>query len=257
MATSSAAKAKAPPKRAGGPASFNAIRARAAKRKGGERALAALLPEITPPTALARLGDDRVLAEMTKRVFSAGFVWSVIENKWDGFEAAFLGFDPRRLLAQSDEFWERLASDTRIVRNGQKIMAVRANARFVADIARERGSFGKFLAAWPAGDQVGLLELLAKRGARLGGMTGQYILRFLGKDGFVTSRDVVACLRDTGLEIAETPTSRKDLRKIQDRFNAWAAETGLPMTHLSRIAALSIGENHDSETLKRYMGQDA
>jgi 3-methyladenine DNA glycosylase Tag len=230
--------------------SFKTIRARAAKRKGGEAALAALLPKVAGPKALAGLGDDRVLAEMTKRIFSAGFVWSVIEAKWPGFEAAFLEFAPKRLLAQPDEFWENLTGDARIVRNPQKIMAVRANARFVADIGEEHGSFGKFLAQWPAEDQVGLLDLLARRGARLGGHTGQYFLRFIGKDGFVTSRDVAACLRDAGLDIAENPSSKKDLRKIQDQFNAWARETGLPYTHLSRICAMSIGENYAAETLR-------
>src|SRR5262245_50908095 len=170
-------------------ASFKAIRARAAKRKGGENALASLLPKVASPKALAKIGDDRVLAEMAKRVFSAGFVWSVIEQKWPGFEAAFHRFEPKRLIFEPDEFWEGLASDKRIVRNPQKIKAVRDNARFVADIAREHGSFGKFLAEWPADDQIGLLELLAKRGARLGGRTGQYFLRFIGKDCFVTSPD--------------------------------------------------------------------
>ena len=104
---------------------------------------------------------------MAKRIFSAGFVWSVIEKKWPGFEAAFLGFEPARLLLQPDEFWEGLAGDKRIVRNPQKIMAVRDNARFVADIAREHGSFGKFLAQWPVSDQVGLnfVDLAWMRGA--------------------------------------------------------------------------------------------
>src|SRR4029078_13489759 len=115
--------------------SFKTIRARAAKRKGGDAALAELLPKLVGSKALAKLKDDRALAEMAKRVFSAGFVWSVIEKKWPGFEAAFLKFEPRRLLHQPDEFWEGLASDTRIVRNPQKIEAVRENARFVADIA--------------------------------------------------------------------------------------------------------------------------
>jgi 3-methyladenine DNA glycosylase Tag len=229
--------------------SFKTIRARAAKRKGGEAALAALLPKVAGPKTLARLGDDRVLAEMTKRIFSAGFVWSVIEAKWPGFEAAFLGFAPRRLLAQPDEFWEGLTGDARIVRNPQKIMAVRTNARLVADIAEEHGGFGRFLEQWPAEDQVGLLDLLAKRGARLGGHTGQYFLRFIGKDGFVASGDVAACLRDAGLDIAENPSSKRDLRKIQDQFNAWARETGLPYTHLSRICAMSIGENYAAERL--------
>jgi 3-methyladenine DNA glycosylase Tag len=233
--------------------SFKSIRARAAKRKGGEAALAALLPKVASTKALAKLGDDRVLAEMTKRIFSAGFVWSVIENKWPGFEAAFLGFAPKRLLSQSDEFWEGLTGDQRIVRNPQKIMSVQANARFVADIAREHGSFSRFLAEWPADDQVGLLELMAKRGARLGGRTGQYFLRFLGKDCFVTSNDVVACLRDAGLDIAENPSSKRDLRKIQDQFNAWAKETGVPYTHLSRTCAMSIGENYSAERLHGAM----
>ena len=98
---------------------------------------------------------------------SAGFVWSVIERKWPDFEAAFLGFEPRRLLFQPAEFWDSLASDKRIVRNPQKIRSVRDNARFVSDIAAEHGSFGRFLGEWPADDQVGLLDLLAKRGARL------------------------------------------------------------------------------------------
>jgi len=235
---------------------FKTIRARAAKRKGGDAALMALLPKVANPKSVARLADDRALAEMAKRIFSAGFVWSVIEKKWPGFEAAFLGFEPGRLLHQPDEFWEGLAGDTRIVRNPQKITAVHANAQFIADIAREHGSFGKFLAQWPADDQVGLLELLAKRGARLGGRTGQYFLRFVGKDGFVLSGDVVACLRDAGLDIAESPTSKKDLRKIQDQFNAWAEETGLPLTHLSRICAMSIGDNTSAETLRERAGME-
>jgi len=235
---------------------FKTIRARAVKRKGGEAALAALLPKVASAKALANLDDDRALAEMTKRIFSAGFVWSVIESKWPGFEAAFLGFVPKPLLSKPDEFWEGLAGDKRIVRNPQKIMAVRANAQFVADIAGEHGSFGKFLAQWPADDQVGLLELLAKRGARLGGRTGQYFLRFIGKDGFVTSNDAVQCLRGAGLDIAESPTSKRDLKRIQDQFNAWAKETGLPYTHLSRICAMSIGENYSAETLRGHASME-
>jgi len=229
---------------------FATIRARAAKRKGGDAELMALLPKLKGTAALAQMKDDRVLADMTKRIFSAGFAWSVIEKKWPGFEAAFLGFEPKRLLAQPDEFWERLVSDPRIVRNGQKIMAVRANARFISDIAKEHGSFGKFLAAWPPTDQVGLLDMLAKQGARLGGRTGAFFLRFIGKDCFVLSMDVVTCLRDAGLDISENPSSKKDLRKIQEQFNAWVEETGLPLTHLSRICAMSIGENYEPAQLR-------
>jgi 3-methyladenine DNA glycosylase Tag len=223
---------------------FKTIRARAEKRKGGPKALERLLPPKPNPKALAKLGDDRVLAEMTRRVFSAGFAWSVIEAKWPGFEAAFHGFDPGRLLFEPEEFWDGLVKDTRIVRNGAKIQSVQANARFVQEVAKEHGSFGRMLAGWPSADEIGLLELLSKRGNRLGGNTGQMLLRFLGWDGFVTSRDVVACLRDAGLDLAEQVTSKRDLAKVQAQFNAWAKETGLPYVHISRICAMSIGENY-------------
>ena len=233
--------------------SFKRIRERAVQRKGGEKLLASLLPKKPDHKALARLGDDRILSEMACRVFSAGFVWSVIDKKWPGFEEAFLGFNPKRLLFQPAEFWEKLASDKRIVRNPQKIKSVRENAKFVSDIAAEHGSFGKFLAGWPADDQVGLLEVFAKRGSRLGGFSGQYLLRFLGWDAFVLSGDVLLCLRDSGVPIGASGTSKKDLLAAQTQLNAWAKESGLPMTHVSRICALSIGENHDVARLKEIM----
>jgi 3-methyladenine DNA glycosylase Tag len=222
---------------------FKPILARAEKRKGGAKALEKLLPKKPDMKALAKLSDDRILAEMTQRVFSAGFAWSVIENKWPDFEKAFLGFQPAKLIFQPDDFWDALLSDARIVRNGAKIAAVRENAAFVQDIAREHGSFAKFLANWPSSDQVGLLDLLNKRGSRLGGNTGQMFLRFIGWDGFVTSQDVVACLRDAGLEIAEEAKSKSDLAKVQAQFNAWAAETGRSYAQMSRICAMSIGDN--------------
>jgi len=236
------ATAKPPAKSRG--ISFKTILARAEKRKGGPKALEKLLPKKPNAKALEKMSDDRFLSEMTKRVFSAGFAWSVIEAKWDGFEAAFLGFDPAKLSYQPDDYWDCLLKDTRIVRNGAKISSVGENAAFIQAIAKEHGSFGKFLANWPSCDEIGLLDLLAKRGSRLGGNTGQMFLRFVGWDGFVTSQDVVACLRDAGLDIAEEVKSKGDLAKVQAQFNVWAEETGRPYVHLSRICAMSIGENY-------------
>lgn len=235
--------------------SFKTIRERAARRKGGEAVLAKLLGPKPDNRKVAKIPDDRILSTMAERVFSAGFVWSVIEAKWPGFEEAFLGFEPRALLFQPEDFWHDLTSDTRIVRNGQKIMSVRENAAFVERVSKEHGSFGKFLAAWPADDQVGLTAYLGKHGSRLGGATGQYLLRWLGWDTFILSRDMVLALRDAGLDIAETPGSKKDQLKVQDRINAWAAETGLPRAHISRILSMSIGENNPPEVLQAYMGE--
>jgi len=237
------AKAQTRASKKSGAIPFKTILTRAEKRKGGPGGLQKLLPKKPSAKALEKLSDDRFLSEMTRRVFCAGFAWSVIEAKWQGFEDAFLNFHPAKLTFQPDDYWDGLLKDARIVRNGAKISSVRENAALVQAIAKEHGSFGKFLANWPSSDEIGLLDLLAKRGSRLGGNTGQMFLRFVGWDGFVTSQDVVACLRDAGLDIASEVKSKGDLAKVQAQFNAWAEETGLPYVHLSRICAMSIGEN--------------
>ena len=48
--------------------------------------------------------------------------------------------------------------------------------------------------------------------------------------------------------------SKRDLAKVQAQFNAWAEETGLPYVHMSRICAMSIGENYGAEKLVRMAG---
>lgn len=235
--------------------SFQKIRARAAKRKGGDEVLMSLLGSAPDNAAVAQVADDRVLSTMAERVFAAGFVWRVIEQKWPGFEEAFLRFEPKRLLFQPEDFWHDLASDKRIVRNPQKIRAVRDNALFVDRVSKEHGSFGTFLSTWPANDQVGLMAYLGKFGTRLGGNTGQYFLRWLEWDTFIVSQDMAAALRDAGLDIAESPTSKKDFAKIQAQINQWAAEAGLPRKHVSRILAMSIGQNNSPDTIREYTGE--
>jgi 3-methyladenine DNA glycosylase Tag len=220
--------------------SFDVIRRRAEERKGGAAALQAMLPSLPDHDALRAMPDDRILSEMTRRIFYSGFVQKVIDAKWPGFEEAFSGFDPAFLNIAPDEYWHSLTSDERIIRNGAKIMSVRANAAFVRRIADAHGGAGAFFADWPRDDQAGLMEQLDTRGERLGGLAGQYFLRAIGRDGFVLTADVLACLRDAGLPISKSGTTKKDLQLIQQAFNGWAAQTGLPYTHLSRISAYSI-----------------
>jgi 3-methyladenine DNA glycosylase Tag len=220
---------------------FATIRRRAVARKGGEAALKKLMPKVKSAAQLRRIPDDRWLAEMTRRVFCAGFVWKIIEHKWPNFEQAFRGFNPLAVAHMSDEQLERTAADPGIVRNFAKVMSVRDNAVFVLDVAEAHGSFGRFIADWPEDNIVGLLALLKKRGNRLGGFTGQYLLRFMGKDSFILSQDVVACLNNHGIITTSTPGSQRDLQAIQRAFNRWHDETGLKLAELSRIAACSVG----------------
>ena len=177
---------------------------------------------------------------MTKCIFQAGFNWKVVDAMWPGFEAAFNGFDVRRCAALHEEDIDRLVSDRRIVRHGPKIKSVQENAVFLRGLAAEHGTAGKAFAEWPSEDYVGLLAMLKKRGARLGGTTGQYVLRFAGKDSFILSRDVTARLVAEGV-VDKVTGSQKTMRAIQEAFNIWAAQSGRSLTEISRVLAMSIG----------------
>jgi len=219
---------------------FQNIYHRAATRKGGEEALRLLLPTgILNPEELAAIPDDRWLAGMTKAIFKAGFVWKVIDNKWPGFEEAFWGFDVGRCAFMSPDDEEALCADSRIVRNRQKILTVPQNAVMISEIRKEHGGFGRFVAKWPDQNFVGLLSYLGKQGARLGGMTAQYFLRFMGRDGFALSTDGVFALIEAGV-IDKPPSGKAAMQKVQQAYNQWQQESGLKLADISRILALSI-----------------
>jgi 3-methyladenine DNA glycosylase Tag len=220
--------------------SFAALYDRAVKRKGGVKALEALLPTPLTKAKLAKIPDDRWLSMMSKCVFQAGFNWQVVEKKWPDIEATFAGFHPQRWTFMSDDDLERLLRDKRIIRHATKVLAVRENATFLCDLAGEYGSAARFFADWPAEDYAGLLLLLKKRAARLGGTSAQYFLRSMGKDSFILSRDVVTALLREGV-VSNDPKSQRDLKLVQAAFNHWQQESGRPLTQISKILAFTVG----------------
>lgn len=213
----------------------------AAGHHGGEKAVLGKSKNTQAVRNLARVPGDRYLSVMARCVFNAGFNWKVIEAKWDGFEAAFEGFDPGKLAFFGDEMMDRLVTDERIVRNGQKIKATLENAKFVAGIEAREGGFGKWLASWPADDQTGLMDVLNKKGSRLGGATGQYFLRFAGWDAWIASSHVCAALVREGVLDKPAATAKRDLASLQAAINDYHADSGLPRAQISRLLALSVG----------------
>lgn len=199
-----------------------------------------LLPQPKTANALKKISDDRFLSEMTKSIFKAGFVWRVIDQKWDGFEAAFEGFVPRYWAQVPDEVLDQLVKDKRIVRNMQKIRTVRENAMFIEEIKQSHGSFGELIANWPASELVDLFDLFKKRASRMGGASAQYFLRTVGKDTYLYSNDVATALIKENI-IDKPPTSKKAKLAVQEAFNHWHQETGRPYCQISRILACSIG----------------
>ncbi|SEQ41109.1 DNA-3-methyladenine glycosylase I [Amphritea atlantica] len=200
----------------------------------------ALLPQVKSAEELRAMGDDRLLSQICLRVFRAGIKHSVVDAKWPAFEQAFYGFDPDKIVLMSDDQLENLMQNDQIIRHWGKIKSVRTNAMMVTELAAQHGSFANFIADWPVTNIIGLWQLLKKQGQQLGGKSGAYFLRQIGKDTFILTDDVVAALKAQDI-IDKAPTAQRDLQKVQDCFNQWQQESGRPMAQISRLLSYTVG----------------
>lgn len=220
--------------------SFAEISQHAATNAGGSAALDARLPKPESNAALRKMSDDRYLSTMSLRIFAAGLRHSMVRDKWPAFEEVFHGFVPGRVASFSDEALEGLMKDSRIIRHWGKISATRANALAMMEVAREHGSFANWLDDWPVENIVGLWETLHKRFSQLGGMSGPMFLRWVGKDTFMLSPDVVHALNALG--VADSAfKGKKDRRVAQEAFNTWRDESGLALCQISMTLAIYAG----------------
>jgi len=217
---------------------------RAAERKGGPDALKLLIGDNLEAEDLSihTHTDDRVLAAFTKKVFQSGFVWRVVENKWDNFEELFFNFNIEKILMMPEEMLERKASDPKIIRNFNKVKTIKANAQMMFEEQQNGHSFSEFIANWPSNDIIGLWAYLKKHGQRLGGNTGPYSLRAIGKDTFLLTRDIEAYFRAHNI-ITGGIQSKSSLNAIQSTFNRWQEESDYSLTQLSRLVAFATGDN--------------
>ena len=220
--------------------SFQTLYELAATNKGSYAILEGVLPSIATPEELSKITDDRYLSMMTRCIFRAGFVWRIIDYKWPGFESAFAKFNPLAVAHFSDERLEELAQDTTIVRHFTKIVAVRHTAVYVLDQQRRHGSFGAFIADWPTEDIVGLWLELKKQGSRLGGNSGPMMLRSMGKDTFLMTKDVCDALVHHGFIEKFSVNSQRDLRRVQEIFNSLCEQSGRSLSEVSRILACTV-----------------
>ncbi len=221
---------------------FEKLYQRACERKGGPRRLQQLLGQPLSKEELESVPDSRFLAEFTKKVFQSGFVWRVVRDKWPDFERVFFQFDIEKILLMPDEMLEQKAQDPSIIRNFNKVKTIRDNAIMIDMVGREHGSFARFVANWPSDDIIGLWAYLKKHGARLGGNTGPYGLRAIGKDTFLLSNDVCAYFAQRHV-YSGSVTSKRSLQAIQAAFNELQKQSGLPLQTLSQIISYSVGDN--------------
>ena len=85
------------------------------------------------------------LESMTRVVFSSGLNWRVVEAKWPSIREAFLDFEPERVARMTARDVDRLAGDSRVIRNVPKIEATVLNAKEVVAIGKTPAKFRGYL----------------------------------------------------------------------------------------------------------------
>jgi DNA-3-methyladenine glycosylase I len=99
--------------------------------------------------------DDRVLFEfLILEGAQAGLSWSTILHKRAAYRRAFAGFDPRRVARFDATKIRSLIQDPGIVRNRLKIAGAVRNARAFLAIAKEHGSFDKWVWSFVRGKPI-------------------------------------------------------------------------------------------------------
>lgn len=155
--------------------------------------------------------DDRLLFEfLVLEGAQAGLSWMTILRKREAYRTAFKGFDPARVSRFTDVAVGRLLASSAIVRNRRKIDSAIKNARVVLAIAREQGTFDRYVWSFVGGrprrnawnkvadipaetpESLALSKDLIRRGANFVGPTICYA--FMQATGLVNDH-VVSCFR--------------------------------------------------------------
>ncbi len=207
---------------------------------GSAKAITSRFPTINDASELANQSDAFYLSAISRRVFRAGMKHSLIDSRWPAFEEAFWNFDPLACQLIDDARFEVLMQNKGLIRHWGKMKTIPVNAQMVADVGKEHGSFGAFVAQWPQDDIVGLWTFFKKQGAYLGGDGASRFLRMIGKDTFVLSGDVVQALINANV-VTRKPTSQRDLKAVQAFMNQLAEDSKKPLSSISMVLACSIG----------------
>lgn len=126
--------------------------------------------------------DDKYFENLTRCIFQGGLNWVMIANKWSNFKAAFDDFDVEKVANYGIEEQERLQNDAGIIRNKQKIMATIQNAEEFRRIAKDHGSFQKWLDGLDKSNNYQyVIKLLSSRFKRVGPSTASIFLWSVGE----------------------------------------------------------------------------
>jgi DNA-3-methyladenine glycosylase I len=122
--------------------------------------------------------DERALFErLVLEINQAGLSWLTILKKRESFRAAFDDFEVDKVARYGERQRVRLLANEGIIRNRLKIDAAIENARRVAELRREHGSFAGWLDRHHPLDKLEWVKLFKQTFLFTGGeITGEFLL---------------------------------------------------------------------------------
>ena len=134
--------------------------------------------------------DAGFLEAAARIIFMGGLNRQVVDGKWVGFRQVFSNFDVATVAALSPDDVDRIAADDRVIKYRAKLAAVVTNARAMADIAGEHGSFAAYVDdLYAAKGSSGASRALAKEFAYVSEQGARHWLYATGYDiGEVTEK---------------------------------------------------------------------
>ena len=134
------------------------------------------MPEYGAPKQIEPKSLGDYLEVMSKSVFQTGISWRVVENKWAGIREAFRDFDAQAVASMGERDIDKLAGDTRVIRNRRKLEAIVENANRLLQLEAEHGSFRNYLRSH-GGFEAKVKDL--KKQFKFLGETGSYVFLYI------------------------------------------------------------------------------
>ena len=130
-----------------------------------------------------RVSEDSALFErLVLEINQAGLSWATILRKREAFRRAYDAFDVETVAAYGESDRARLMGDAGVVRNRLKINAAIENARRVASLREEHGSFAAWLNLHHPRERADWVKLFRKTFLFTG---GEIVKEFLTSTGYL------------------------------------------------------------------------
>jgi methyladenine glycosylase len=127
------------------------------------------IPDVIVDPALADY-----LEVMSRAVFQAGLSWAGIGRHWDGYRAAFEGFDPVKVASYNEGDVDRLMRAEGVLHSARKIRATIENAAAIVALDRTHNGFANYLRSFD--DYASLAADFKRRFKFMGDMNVWYFL---------------------------------------------------------------------------------